>query len=349
MHRNEWDLPQPLGVDPVRGPRLWRWVVALVILLGAGVAAFRVPLPPFYAFLPGPIKDVGPLIEVRGAETYSSEGSLLLTTVSVDDEVTFVDWVKDSLDPNALIVRREAFTGGGSFEQLQQEQLAEMEASKRHAQEVALAALGLAAPKADGSKVESVARGSPAAEVLREGDVIVAVDGEAVHTSCEVAKVIAAREPGDPVRITVKRGQSRRTFEMEAVADGTDPSSAVIGVLLSDVNYQFDPGLEVTIETGEIAGPSAGLLFSLGLYDKLTPEDLTHGKKIAGTGGIACDGHVQPIGGIEQKIAAAESEGAEVFLAPAGNFAAAEDAAEDIDVISVATFDDAVDYLEDLE
>jgi PDZ domain-containing protein len=104
----------------------------------------------------------------------------------------------------------------------------------------------------------------------------------------------------------------------------------------------------VKFKTGEIAGPSAGLMFTLALYDRLTPDDLTDGRKIAGTGTIACGGVVGPIGGVEEKVAGAEDQGAEIFLAPEGNYAAALGVADEIEVVSIATFDDAVEYLEGL-
>ncbi len=117
---------------------------------------------------------------------------------------------------------------------------------------------------------------------------------------------------------------------------------------MDDVNRKFDPGFDISFDTGKIGGPSGGLMMTLALYDQLTPDDLTGGRKVAGTGTIGCDGGVGPIGGIEQKIAGAEEAGAEIFLAPAGNAAAAERVAEDIEVVSVATFDDALRYLEGL-
>ena len=115
---------------------------------------------------------------------------------------------------------------------------------------------------------------------------------------------------------------------------------------MTDVNYRFDPGVSVDFSTDQVAGPSAGLMLTLGLYDRLTPADLTHGRTIAGTGTIDCGGRVEPIGGVTQKVAAAESKGAELFLAPAGNVVEARAAADDIKVVSVSTFDDALEHLQ---
>ncbi|MEA2499339.1 MAG: Lon-like protease, partial [Actinomycetota bacterium] len=306
MHSGEWDLPDPPGVHPVKGSHWWRWVSIAIVLIGLAAAAFWVQIPFFYAYLPGPVRNVDELIDVSGADTYSSEGELLMTTVSVDLEVTFADWVEASFDPHSVVVDRDAVTGGQSFSDLEKQQLDAMDQSKQHAQEVALSALGLAQPESDGVRVVEVIEGVPAAEAIRPGDVIVKVDGDKVQTSCEVGSAIGQREPGSRIQVTVRRDGRLQTFEVGTVADPQDPSSSIIGVSLEDINYRFDPGVKVEFESGEIAGPSAGLMFTLALYDRLTPEDLTSGKKIAGTGTIACDGQVGPIGGIEQKIAGAE-------------------------------------------
>ena len=148
----------------------------------------------------------------------------------------------------------------------------------------------------------------------------------------------------------MKRGGKRETVTVRTKAlNPSDPGAPLVGILMEEVDYEFEPGLDVTIRTGEIGGPSAGLMFALGVYDRLTPEDLTHGRRVAGTGEIACDGGVGAIGEIQQKIAAAEHEDAEAFLTPAGNVAEAREVAEEIEIVPVSTFDDAVEFLEGLE
>ncbi|HEU4480492.1 MAG TPA: PDZ domain-containing protein [Actinomycetota bacterium] len=340
------DLPPPPGVKPVQGPRVWRWIVSGVILIGLAAAAFYVPIPSFYAYLPGPVRDVEKLVEVEGAETYSSEGELLLTTVSVDVDVTFFDLVGALLDDDSDVVDSDSVTGGRSLKELEREQRDEMASSKRSAQEVALAALDIARPHGDGARVAIILDDTPAEESLEEGDRIVRVDGRRVETSCDVGSAIDRHEAGDTVEMTVVRDGSRRRLDIEAIANPQGGTSAFIGFTMEDVNYRFDPGVEVGIDTGEIGGPSAGLMFTLAIYDQLTPDDLTRGRSIAGTGTIACDGGVGPIGGIRQKVAGAEEEGATVFLAPAGNFEEAEAAAGEIEVVSVSDFTEAIEYLE---
>jgi PDZ domain-containing protein len=347
--QRDTDLPSPTGLRPVRGLRLWRWVAAIVLVAAVGAASFLVPLPFFYAYLPGPVRDVQDLVTVEGTETFSSEGKLYLTTVSVDLDVTFADAIAALLDKNSRIVGRDDVTGGQSFEDLESQQRQAMDTSKQHAIEVALAQLGRAMPSGDGARVVELAPDTPAEGVLQEGDVIVGIDGDSVSTTCEVGRAIDRHAPGEQVDLTVKRNGRQQELTVDTIGNPQDPDTPIIGILMNDVNYEFDPGIDVEFETGRIAGPSAGLMFTLALYDRLTPDDLTGGRAIAGTGEISCDGGVIPIGGIEQKVAGAEDEGAEIFLSPAANFEAAQAAAGTIEVVSISNFSQAVEYLEGLE
>ncbi|MGI8407949.1 MAG: YlbL family protein [Actinomycetota bacterium] len=341
------DLPEPTDQRPVKGLRPWRWAIVSALFLGLGLLAIFVPIPFFYAYLPGPVRDVEKLVHVAGVETYSSEGQLYLTTVSVDIEVTLVDWVTYLVDPNSVVVMKEQVTGGASFEDLEARQIEEMKGSKKNAEEVVFARLGIAAPTGDGARFEATQEGSPADGKLLEGDVIVSIDDQRIETTCDVDSAMDAHAPGETVTIQVQRDGSSEDVTLEAGRSPTDPEAGFLGIFMSDVGYEFDSGAEVEFETGEIAGPSAGLMFSLALYDRLTPDDLTGGRAIAGTGEITCGGGVGPIGGIEQKVAGAEAEGAEVFLAPAANFEAARAAADEIEVVRISNFAQAVEYLED--
>lgn len=348
MLEPEWGPPNPPSANPVRGNPAVKLVVATLLVVALTAAAFLVPLPIFYAYLPGPVRDVEKLVDVGTAQTYSSEGSLLLTTVSVDPQVTFSEMIGSGFDDSRAIVLKEDVTGGRSLDELIEQQEAEMRQSQRNAQEVALAALGVARPTGDGARVIRTIPRYPASGVLREGDVIVRVEGEAVHTTCEVGRAIDSHEVGESVEVEVKRNGTTRSFEFDTAEDPQNPDSAIIGVLMEDVNRDFDPGMSISFDTGKIGGPSGGLMMTLALYDQLTPDDITAGRKVAGTGTIACDGGVGAIGGIEQKVAGAEDAGAEIFLAPSGNFAAAREVADEIEVVSVRNFDQALAYLEDL-
>jgi Lon-like protease len=346
MHEDRWDVPTPPGVRPVRGSPLRRLVILLVTVVIVTFISFAVPIPMFYAYLPGPVRDVEKLIEVKGARTYSSEGSLLMTTVSVDTEVTVVDLISSAFDDTRSIVPRDAVTGGQSLDDLRRRQAEEMRDSKVEAEAVALSAIGLAAPTGEGVRVIDTVPRSPAAGEFEPGDVIVRIDGEKAQTTCDVGLLIDRRDAGDTIDITVVRDGGRKTLSLTTGPAPEDESRAFLGIVMEDIDFSFESPVTVDFPTGEIAGPSAGLMFALTLYDRLTPDDLTGGRRIAGTGTIACDGGVGAIGGVEQKVAAAERRGAEVFLAPAGNAVAARTVAGDIKVISVGTFRDALEYLE---
>jgi PDZ domain-containing protein len=349
MYENGFGQPAPPGARPVKGFSFWRIVIGVaagVVLVGL---ATYVPIPIFYAYTPGPVRDIDQLVAVSETRTYSSEGSLFLTTVNVDPQVTLWEMVAIGFDPERVVVLRDEVTGGRTLDRLIEMQRIEMQDSKQHATEVALAALGFGEPEGRGARVVDTRSGFGAHGVLEQGDVIVAVDGEEVDTTCDVGRLVERHEIGDKVEVVVTRAGERREFRIETRSNRLDPGTPFLGVEMEDVGYKFEPGVEVDFETGKIGGPSAGLMMTLALYDKLTPDDLTGGRRIAGTGTIACDGGVGPIGGIEQKVAGAEREGAVIFLSPQANLDAAEKAADEIEVVAISNFDDAREYLENLE
>lgn len=336
-------------MEPVRGAHPWLWLISAALVLALLAASIFVPIPIFFAYLPGPIRDVEKLIDVSDARSYSSEGSLYLTTVSVDTQVTLLELAQAAFDEERSIVMQQDVTQGASLQELRRQQQEQIRASKRQAQQVALGALGFARPHGDGALVEATVKDSPAAGKIKPGDVIVEIDGSTVETTCDVGRGVDAHDIGEEVSVIVKRDGERKTIRLKSAPNPLDETSAFLGVHMSEVNYSFDPGFKISFATGEIAGPSAGLMLSLALYDRLTPEDLTAGREIAGTGEISCDGGVGPIGGIEQKVAAAEHKGAEIFLAPQANADAARSVADGIEIVAISTFDDAVEYLENLD
>jgi len=337
----------PQGPPSPRARSNWRPLIGILALVLLFLAATRVPIPVMYAFEPGPARDVEDLVDVSGERTYSSDGNLFLTTVRVDTQVTLADWIRAAFDPAKRVVSREEVTGGMSFDQQEQIQLRQMEASKEQARIVALSALGYPPPEGEGAEIVRVDESAPAGSVLEPGDVIDEVNGRPVESTCDASVRIGEVEPGGQVELVVVRDGQRESFTLNTARNPQDPSKAYVGVEMTNKNFEYDPGVDVSFDTDNIGGPSAGLMFTLALYDLLTPDDLTGGREVAGTGTIGCGGEVGAIGGIEQKVAGAESEGADVFLAPSGNFDQALAAADDIRVVEVATFEDALDYLED--
>lgn len=341
--------PQDEPVATRRRPLRLKLVIAVALAAVLAFAAFKVPLPMFYAYEPGPVRDVEKLVTVSGERTFSSEGSLYLTTVSIDLEVTFAEWVSALFNEEIEIVSRQSVTGGSSFEDVEQEQTAQMEQSKQQARDVTLSQFArFGSPDGDGAEIVDTVEGSPAVGALQPKDVIVAVDGRTIDTTCDAVNAIDRRGPGDEVELTIERAGDRRRIQITTAENPQDPGTPFVGIFMTTANYNYNPGIDVKFKTGNIAGPSAGLMFTLALYDRLTPDDLTSGKEIAGTGTIGCGGEVGPIGGIQQKVAGAEAQGATIFLTPAANVADARVVAEDIEIVPVVTFDDALGYLEGL-
>jgi len=296
--------------------------VAAAGVLVAAVAAVVLPVP-YVILSPGPsLNTLGrgpggrPLIQITGHRTYPTAGHLNLVTVSFQggpsDSLNVFAALRAWLTPHeAVVPEQELFGPGQTRQQVAREDTQQMTSSQEAATAAALCVLGIKFA----SVISVVAKGFPAYGVLGRGDVITAVDGKPVTCKTDAATLIRARAPGAPVSLTVIRttGGHRvtRVFHLKTANLG---GHAVVGV---SQNYVFP--FNINIRVGDIGGPSAGLMFALGIVDKLTPINLTDGKFIAGTGEISANGAVSPIGGIQQKMVGARQAGATVFLTPAAN------------------------------
>ena len=187
-------------------------------------------------------------------------------------------------------------------------------------------------------------RGFPAYGVLKAGDVITAVDGQPVTGPASLTKLISAHPAGSTLTLTITRSGQSHQVQVGTRESGGHP---VMGVQITQ-EYKFP--FQVTISVGDIGGPSAGMMFALGIIDKLTKLSLTSGRFIAGTGEITASGQVQPIGGIQQKMIGARNAGATIFLTPAANCADAKGAVPaGLRLVKVSTLNQAVTYLEALK
>jgi len=212
---------------------------------------------------------------------------------------------------DAVVPEQELFGTGQTQQQVTRQDTEQMVSSQQLAEAAALCQLRIPFRVLD--TVTFVYPKTPAAGVLKKGDVITAVDGRTLTCRANASTLIRARKPGAPVRLTIDRHGTTRQFRLKT-ADIR--GNAVVGVGVFE-DYQFP--FQVRISVGNIGGPSAGLMFALGIMDKLTPGGLTGGRFIAGTGEISATGQVSPIGGIQQKMAGARAAGATVFLTPAAN------------------------------
>lgn len=297
----------------------------LVVVLSAVAALLPVP---YVALLPGPVTNTlgavsgKDLIRIEGRQTYEDEGNLDLTTVSVlggprqrlDIVTALRGWFDDSI---AVIPEEQVYPPGQSAEEVERQSANEMRDSQENATTAALRHLGI--PVTTRLLVGRLAPGSPSRGKLRAGDELLAVDGEAVEGGAQLRELITAHAPGEVVRLTVRRDDRELTVPVRTrkAADGR----AIIGVeTRDDAEYPFT--VEISLE--DVGGPSAGLMFALGIVDKLTPGSMTEGRHVAGTGSIDDKGHVGAIGGVTQKMLGAREAGATVFLAPPGNCAEAK-------------------------
>lgn len=331
------------------------FVASAALFLRGDVPCAALPTQPacYVAYKPGPTADVLGLIEVDGQATFDSAGQLRLTTVLVDPEVTPLEFWNYVWDPTVDYVDRDVvFPPNVSTEQYNAYNAALMDESQLTATIAGLRYSGLDVDLTyDGARVAEVIEDSPSEGLLEVDDLVVAVDGVTVTTSSEVIDVLTGKQPGDVVTLTVQDLDGTNSREVEiTTGDNPDaPGRPFLGVLL--ISY-LDLPFDVTIDSGRIGGSSAGLMFALGIVDRLGDEDLTTGKVIAGTGEIDDQGNVAPIGGIRQKIAAASrgDKPAEVFLTPVRNFEEAKTASagNPILLVPVATLGDAVTALQQL-
>jgi Lon-like protease len=292
-------------------------VGVVVALVAASVISV-----PYVALTPGPtLNTLGksgnrPLIEIAGHRIYHPDGHLNLVTVSFiggpGSNFNVFAALRAWLSPHdAVVPQSEIFTPGQSEQQVTKQDTEEMVNSQQTAAAAALCQLKISFRTVD--TIAATEKGMPATGRLKAGDVITAVDGMPVTCNADASTLIKSHRPGTPVTITVARGNTTRQVRLVTASIS---GQAVIGVSVAE-SFVFP--FTVKININNIGGPSAGLMFALGIIDKLTPANLTNGTFIAGTGEIEANGTVDPIGGIQQKMAGARAAGATVFLTPAAN------------------------------
>ncbi len=337
----------------------------LIVLLCAGVF-IKVP---YSEMTPGPtVNTLGehggePVLQVSGRKTYPADGNLNMTTVrvtSADYKMNLVQAVYGWLAHDSKIVPHDTlYPDGKTEEQSTQENAEEFSQSQESAKVAALKELKI--PVKSWVIVRTVFKDTPAEGKLHAGDVIKAVDGKAVKQPDDVAKLVTEHKAGEDVVFTIVPAKEQAAAEKEKrtatktqkitittrkSGEAPDKDRAIVGIQAgTDHTFPFT----IDIKLADVGGPSAGLMFALGIVDKLTPGDLTGGKFVAGTGTIDDNGKVGPIGGIEMKTVGARDKGAQYFLTPAENCAAAaQDVPEGLRLVKVGTIDDALGALKDI-
>jgi Lon-like protease len=334
--------------------RFPRWPFALVgtaLLTGAAVLALWPLKVPYYAMSPGPVEEVADLVTVGDVPVYTTNGDLFLLTVGLR-EVNIFEYLEAQVDPRVDLVGREVIRPAGvTQEEATRSNLEAMDQSIDAAVYVALTRLGYEVGfTGDGVSVIEVAEGTPAEGVLQVGDIITHIEGRQVITADDAGTIIRTFQIGDTINLSGTRAGEPLSVDITLIAHPDVEGAPMVGVVLDTVNLGLDLPIDLVIDSRNIGGPSAGMMYAITVLDLLTPEDLAKGHRIAGTGTIHFDETVGAIGGVRQKVFAARSVGAEYIIVPTDNYPDALTAAGDgIEIVAVATLQDALDFLDSLE
>jgi Lon-like protease len=329
------------------------WTAFVSALLFVGLALLLVVVPvPFVSWSPGGSRDTlgtidnQPIINVRGIDTYPTSGRLdmtILSTTPADARLSLPQallayWLRG----RDALPRDVVYDPAKSVEQVSSEDAEMMETAQDDAVVAALRAHGENVRTRPA--VYSVTVGGPAHQKLLPGDLVVSVGPEETDTQKAVREQIQKVEVGETVVFTVIRNKEQRRVKVVTAESTTQSDAPVVGITLG-TGYDYEP--EISFDLGrQIGGPSAGLVFALAIYDKITEGPLLAGRHIAATGTITPDGKVGAIGAIQQKVAGAEKAGATDFLVPAANCGDLAGLRTDVNLIRVNTLRDAITALE---
>ncbi|MBY8876942.1 YlbL family protein [Actinacidiphila acidipaludis] len=344
-------------------PRRTATLIASTLTLIALLCVALLTPTPYSEMSPGPtvntLGDYGgdTVIQISGHQTYPADGHLNMTTVRVtgaDYRMNLVEALLGWARHDDKVVEHDTlYPQGQTAQQADQENAEEFSQSQDSAKVAALDELHI--PVQSRVIVAAVVKGGAAEGTLHAGDVIKAVDGTTVTEADQVAKQVTKHKPGEPVVFTVVRAadvkaKSPATHQVTITtrqSHDQGPSRAVVGIQ-AGIEHLFP--FNIDIKLADVGGPSAGMMFALGIVDKLTPGSLTGGKFVAGTGTIDDNGAVGPIGGISLKTIGARDKGAQYFLTPADNCEeAAKDVPKGLTLVKVKTLDDAMTALKEIK
>ena len=347
--------------------RRWRpkLTLALCVFSAVGLAGVSLIRLPYYALQPGLVRPTEPMVDLGGGVRDPEVGELAFATVVVDGPLSVLQALAGWLDATVAIVPEGWVLRGQSPQQNVQHNEVLMADSKQLAVHLALTYLNLA--HSGGALVAAVEPASAAAGVLGVGDVVLAVGGVGVTNGAGLVDIIGRAAPGDVIVLRVlpaamlatAASSTPRTrlgalvgqaVEVSVVlaADGADPARARLGVNARNA-YDVSYPSVVSIDSGAVGGPSAGLAYALTVIDLLSAGDLTGGQKVVATGSVDLDGTIGPVGGIEQKAVAVRRSGAKLFLVPASQTEAelreARRLAGDVELVPVGSIGDALAVL----
>jgi PDZ domain-containing protein len=308
------------------------------------VIAWNLELP-YLAYSAGPVDDAADSVVVEEVDYYPPDGELLMLTVITQD-VNLFEAMIAGFDPTVDLVRKQTVRREGETdEQYRNRVLQQMDDSNYRSIAVALDYLGYELLPAD-VVVNDILPDVPAAEVLELGDTLRSLNGTTVSSLEDVGPALDGFEIGDVIDVGVERSGEEVDLQVELAEREDEPGVPMIGIVLGQLT---EPPFPIEIQAGDVGGPSAGMMHTIAIIDALTDGELTQGHVVAGTGTIDLEGNIGSIGGIRQKVVGAEAAGAEYILVPQNNYESALTAERDsIEIVPVATLDDAIAFLEGL-
>jgi PDZ domain-containing protein len=293
-----------------------------------------------YVLLPDDPRPLDPLVSVQSERPNLDAGGIYYVAVDIR-RASLLEQLFPSLNAGATLVPEHVFDpeGVGDRERRRAEQL-EMRRSQRFATAVALRQLGFRVTiEPRGARIAGTLRGYPAAKKLRRGDLIVAVDGAPVRIPDDLTRILGRRRPGETLELRVRRGARELETTIRPVPNPANARLPFLGVQLAEPRITLP--VEVQFDLGRVGGPSAGLAFALDLFEEFG-RDVDRGRQIAATGEIRLDGSVRAVGGIKQKTIAARRSDMDLLLVPGENAAEARRYAEDLRIIPVDSFQQAL-------
>ncbi|MGM0500791.1 MAG: YlbL family protein [Bacillota bacterium] len=331
----------------MRNKRLQKFYSRLIgIIFILFVISHFVPVP-YQVMEPGIAAELSPMIEVE--DGYDNQGEFLLTAVSSKRAMAW-DYFYISFfapDDKELTAMSEQLPENMDMSEYIDLMAELMEESKLQAQAVAFRQAGYEVEvTGDGAEVVEVMEAGSAYNKLKKGDLITAVDGKKVEMAADAVNIIKNRDFGDLVEITVIRDEEELNYELETLELEGNEGNPSIGVLISSKGLDYNIPGSVDFKTENIIGPSAGSVFTMEIYNQLIPEDITGGKRIAGTGTISLDGEIGRIDGVKYKIMAAKEADVDIFIVPAENYETAAEFAGDLKLLKAEEISDIIEYLE---
>ena len=303
----------------------------------------------YYFMSPGPPYQWE--IDYGNNENYEFEGNLYQLTVRRDEANVFV-YLWSLVNPSYDLYPKELILPDGvTPQELSEISIQNMRTSENVAIAVALKNIGYEIEtKGEGVAVVGLLDDSPVKNKLKKGDLLNSINNVQIFSATEFISTLRTYSIGETVSIGLIRvvdGISEQLFIETTLIEHVEyKGEPMVGFLATTVNERFDFPFEVDIKTGNVGGPSAGLMMALNVYNNLIPQDITNSMVVAGTGTIEIDGSVGPVGGIKQKIIAAKRAGAELILVPVANFEEAKPfETDDTAIIAVESFEDALSVI----